>query len=94
MVSIRHNTPAGSGQLPWAAWDEDHDAPIATQAEAEAGIASDKLMTPERTAQAIAALGGQDGQDGQSVTIITFTDEAAFNAATPGALELLVLVDA
>jgi hypothetical protein len=28
------------------------------------------------------------------VTITTFTDEAAFNAATAGALELLVLLDA
>lgn len=31
---------------------------IASQAEAQAGTANNKLMTPERTAQAIAALGG------------------------------------
>lgn len=31
---------------------------IASQAEAEAGTATDKLMTPEQTTQAIAALGG------------------------------------
>lgn len=33
-------------------------AALANQAEAEAGVASNKLMTAERTAQAIAALGG------------------------------------
>lgn len=33
-------------------------ADVATQAEAEAGTSSTKLMTPQRTAQAIAALGG------------------------------------
>lgn len=32
--------------------------PVASQAEAEAGVASDKSMTPERTKQAIVALGG------------------------------------
>jgi hypothetical protein len=31
---------------------------VASQVEAEAGVATDKVMTPERTAQAIAALGG------------------------------------
>jgi hypothetical protein len=35
--------------------------PIASQAEAEAGTATDKLMTPERTAEAITALGGGGG---------------------------------
>jgi hypothetical protein len=167
MVSIRHTTPApATGVLPRAAYNEDHIVPIATQAEAEAGTVTNKLMTPQRTAQAIAALGtggapgedgasayeiavangfvgnqaawlaslvgpagadgeqgiqgiqgvqgvpgadgadgapgadgadgapGADGADGQSVTITTFTDEAAFNAATAGALELLVLIDA
>lgn len=34
---------------------------IASQGEAEAGAASNKLMTPQRTAQAIAALGGGGG---------------------------------
>lgn len=43
----------GGGSL---AADRTLAADIATQAEAEAGIAATKLMTPERTAQAIAAL--------------------------------------
>lgn len=124
MVPIRHNTPAASDRLPWSAWNEDHDVPIATQAEAEAGEASDTLMTPERTAQAIAALAPDaeagpagdsayeiavangfagteaewlaslQGADGESVTITTFTDEAAFNAATAGERQLLVLLNA
>lgn len=38
------STPNGSGKLP-----------VASQAEAEAGAATDKVMTPQRTAQAIAA---------------------------------------
>lgn len=37
------------------------DVPIASQAEAEAGSANNKAMTPLRTAQAIAALGGSGG---------------------------------
>lgn len=91
MVSIRHSTQAPTdptGRLPRSVWDADHTVPIATQAEAEAGSATNKLMTPQRVAQAIAALAGE------SVTITTFTDEAAFNAATAGPLDLLVLVDA
>ncbi len=39
-------------------------ANIATQAEAEAGTVSTKLMTPQRVAQAIAALGGGGGGSG------------------------------
>jgi hypothetical protein len=39
-------------------WDDDHAVPLATQAEAEAGTVTNKLMTPQRTAQAIAALAG------------------------------------
>jgi hypothetical protein len=35
--------------------------PIATQAEAEAGLVNNRLMTPLRTAQAITALGGGGG---------------------------------
>ena len=37
------------------------DLPVATQAEAEAGTNTTKVMTPERTAQAIAALAGGGG---------------------------------
>lgn len=37
---------------------------------------------------------GTDGQDGTNATITTYTDEAAFNAATPGPLEIAVLTDA
>ncbi|WP_142847079.1 phage tail protein [Telmatospirillum sp. J64-1] len=39
-----------------------HNIDIATQAEAQAGTNSAKLMTPQRVAQAIAALGGGLGQ--------------------------------
>lgn len=132
MVLIRHNPPAPeSGRLPRSAYNADHTVPVATQAEAEAGTATDKVMTPLRTAQAIAALAGEGqsvpgppgpagpagptgpqgpagpagpagatgaagpaGANGQNVTITTFTDEAAFNAATAGPLQLLVLIDA
>ncbi|SEP03141.1 hypothetical protein SAMN04490248_12049 [Salinihabitans flavidus] len=41
-------------------------AKIATQAEAEAGTATGKLMTPQRTAQAIAALAAAGGLPGLS----------------------------
>lgn len=41
---------------------------LASQAEAEAGTASTKVMTPQRTAQAIAALGGGGGvSDGLAI---------------------------
>jgi len=45
----------GSGTLETARLD------VASQAQAEAGTATDKVMTPERTAQAIAALAGGGG---------------------------------
>lgn len=37
---------------------------------------------------------GDDGADGQSATITVFADEAAFDAYTPGPLELAVLTNA
>ncbi|SUZ33970.1 hypothetical protein ROE7235_03751 [Roseibaca ekhonensis] len=37
---------------------------------------------------------GEIGPQGASVTITVLTDPAAFDAANPGALELVVLVDA
>lgn len=43
--------------------------PIASQAEAEAGTANDKAMTPLRTAQAIAALAGAGGTMLQGLTL-------------------------
>lgn len=50
---------------------------VASQGEAEAGTATNKLMTPERTAQAIAALGGAGAanysQDFTSQTSVTLT---------------------
>lgn len=57
MVSIRHATLTGPVDEPQ--WNEEHVVPLATQAEAQAGLASDKLMTPQRTAQAMAALRGE-----------------------------------
>jgi len=37
---------------------------------------------------------GNTGPQGASATVTVLTDPAAFDAATPGALELVVLVDA
>lgn len=56
MVSIKHATTTAT--IGETQWNEDHTVPLATQAEAEAGTIATKLMTPQRTAQAIAALGG------------------------------------
>lgn len=52
----------GSGTLATARLD------VASQAQAEAGTATDKVMTPERTAQAIAALAGGGHSDVQVFT--------------------------
>ncbi len=61
---------------------------VASTAEAETGTATDKLMTPERTAEAIAALGGAGlkhtfvGRSGaQSISTNTLT-KVQFNSAT------------
>lgn len=64
MVSIRHATTTAT--IGATQWNEDHTVPIASQAEAEAGTSTDKLMTPQRTAQAIAALGGGGFTDAPS----------------------------
>lgn len=48
----------------------------------------------ETGAQGPAGPQGETGAAGDSVTITVLTDEAAFNAATPGALEIVVLTDA
>lgn len=72
-----------------SAWLKDE---IATQAEAEAGLVTDKLMTPLRTAQAIAALGGGGGlSDYQRVIVVDaggngdYTTLSAALAAVTGA---------
>ncbi|WP_265595985.1 hypothetical protein [Verrucomicrobium sp. BvORR106] len=46
---------------------------VASQVEAEAGAVTDKLMTPERTAQAIAALGGGGGGGARTLDIQIFS---------------------
>ena len=56
MVSIKHATTTAT--IGETQWNEDHSVPLATQAEAEAGTVTNKLVTPQRVAQAIAALGG------------------------------------
>ncbi len=59
MVQIRHSTLSAnrpSEGLGASEWDAAHDVPVATQVEAGAGTANDKVMTPLRTAQAIAVL--------------------------------------
>ena len=65
-VEIKHATltsELGGSKVGATEWDEAHTVPVASQAEAEAGTNDSKLMTPERTAQAIAALapGGGGG---------------------------------
>lgn len=71
MVSIKHATLAAArpeAGIGASMWDDDHDVPLATQAEAEAGTATDKLMTPQRTAQAITALAGAGSTDWADIT--------------------------
>ena len=65
-ITIRHATRASDRPVEGIGgqeWDQAHEVPLASQAEAEAGTATDKLMTPQRTAQAIAALGSQGSVD-------------------------------
>lgn len=52
---------------------------IASEAEAEAGTATNKLMTPERTAQAVAALSAPSGIPEARAVSGTLTFEAADN---------------
>ncbi|EAQ43716.1 hypothetical protein MED193_12633 [Roseobacter sp. MED193] len=66
----------GGGSL---AADRTLAADIASQAEAEAGTASSKLMTPERVAQAIAALGGASEELSAGDTIRSRVDAYAQN---------------
>lgn len=57
-------------------------ANIASQAKAEAGTATDKFMTPQRTAQAVSALGfsASTGSDGvlniKQESVYTLTDDS------------------
>jgi hypothetical protein len=57
-------TPERTKQALTAAVGNVANFSVATQAEAEAGIASDRYMTPERTKQAIAALAATSGSSG------------------------------
>lgn len=84
MVSIRHSTLAAnrpSSGLGATDWDAAHIVPIATQAEAIAGLADDKLMTPERVGQAIAVAGREEVEAmliaGTNVTITAAGNGAA-----------------
>ena len=66
MVSIKHATNAVDRPIEGLGateWDEDHIVPIATLEEAQAGTESTKLMTPERTSQAITQLALQITQN-------------------------------
>jgi hypothetical protein len=58
------------------------------------GPQGEKGDTGDQGPQGEPGQNGLNGADGQNVTITTFTDEGAFNAATAGPLELLVLLDA
>jgi hypothetical protein len=60
----------------------------ATQAEAEAGTNNTKLMTPLRTAEAIAALSGGGGP-----VIITTAADQTFNSTTPTDVSGMSVVD-
>lgn len=50
---------------------------VASQAQAEAGTANDKYMTPLRTAEAIAALGGGGGGSLDGLSDVTITSPAS-----------------
>jgi hypothetical protein len=67
----------------------------ATQAEAEAGSDNTKWMTPLRTAQAIAALGGASGLPDYEIKTANFTAEAgkAYAVATSGGAITATLPD-
>jgi hypothetical protein len=55
---------------------------FATQAEAEAGTTSDKVMTPQRTNQAIQALVPDSIGDGQTWQIVSRSDGTAYQNTT------------
>ncbi|CAB4185106.1 hypothetical protein UFOVP1492_117 [uncultured Caudovirales phage] len=59
-----HEQFAATDTLPIANLD------VASQAEAEAGVVSDKVMTPLRTAQAITAQGGGGGGISEDLAIV------------------------
>lgn len=63
-------------------WNDAHVVPIATQAEAEAGTSSSVLMTPERTAQAIAELAGAGSGDVVGPASATNNNIAVFDTTT------------
>jgi hypothetical protein len=73
-------------------------ADVASQTEAEAGTSSTKLMTPQRTAQAIAALspgggatGGGDDQvfvENEQVVTASYTLPTGKNASSVGPVSL------
>lgn len=56
---------------------------IASQAEAEAGVSATKLMTPQRTAQAIAKLGSTGNAPVYSAGFLTFTAADGFEYQVP-----------
>ena len=65
-----------------------------SELEGPEGPPGQKGDTGEAGATGAPGADGADGADGQNVTITVLTDPSAFEAATPGALELVVLTDA
>lgn len=81
IVNQKRRISAGTGLTGGGTFYADRtlSADIASQAEAEAGTASSKLMTPERVAQAIAALGGASEELSAGDTIRSRVDAYAQN---------------
>jgi len=100
-VEIKHATltsELGGSKVGATEWDEAHIVPVASQAEAEAGTNDSKLMTPERTAQAILALapgGGGGSVDWGDIggTLSAQTDLATALAGKQAAGSYLVASD-
>ena len=70
-------------------------AAVADRIGALAVVAGEPGSAPEWDAggNTLTIPAGADGEDGTSVTITVFTDQALYDAHTPGALEIAVLTD-
>lgn len=84
--------PAGPQGEPGAAGAQGEPGPAGPQG--EQGLAGPQGETGPAGPRGAAGADGRDGADGTNVTITIVADAAAFEAATPGATELVVLYNA